>query len=168
MRDASGESSCAAFPSTTRLSAHRRESSAAAVLKTIRGCAALGENVAFRKSADALCAGQSRPEPHMGFFALSLHNARRISFWVYDKSHVGAVVNSPRRALQLSICLAGTSRLGRSPLRAQKMTSSAAPELTTCIRERARDPIPRLRSTRLLGIPIELRTIQRRGGGVVL
>jgi hypothetical protein len=64
--------------------------------ESIRGCAALGENVPLPYPS-VLCEPinadherritSSRSEPLVGFFALSLHNARRICFWVYDKSH---------------------------------------------------------------------------------
>jgi len=62
------------------------------------------------KSVHASWTGQKRSQAHAGFFALSLHNARRISFWVHDKSHVGAMVNNPGGAFRLLI--AGKSSAG--------------------------------------------------------
>lgn len=84
-----------------------------AILKTIRGRAALGGNAQLQYSLalyEPINADHKRPEAHVGFFALYLHNARRIWFWVYDKSHVGAGVNRPRDTPRLLIGLVGTDK----------------------------------------------------------
>ena len=87
----------------------------------------------------APCAGQRRSRAHVGSSALSLHIARRICFWVYDKSHVGIGVNRLRHAPRLFIWIVATGRFELEPSCGREVEREPAGEIPSPPR-RTREP----------------------------
>ena len=106
MCDANGGSTCAAFPSMIRFLGRSPRVFRSSGSQDNSRRRSPGRNDSLQYLMVPYEPVETGLEAHVGFSALSLHNERRICFWVYDKSHVGAVVNRPRVSSGLLIRIA--------------------------------------------------------------